>query len=217
MSSETKQVLKMLVEASARIEAAIRLLDGGPRQVRHDPPPVEPPDRTQELPRRQPASSFPDLELVKPLPWPAGREPLGFRHRNPANIRTSSSKWRGKVRCPSGETSGYECFKTHGYGYRAMLVLLMNYYNRHGLHSVKEIISRWAPHQENPTKAYIEQVAATVDIDPKADLLFDDLTDGPGNLYLVSRGIIRQELGGVPYTPSSMYNIVLKVLQGRKR
>lgn len=210
----TIEARRHLLVARAAIDKALKAL--------YRPPAVDEAEQVAtELvrqPRPKSAGSFPDLQLVDPLPWPAVRAPLGYRLRNPGNIRASSSRWKGKVICPPGETSGYECFKTHGYGYRALLVLLLNYYNRHGLHSVKEIISRWAPHSDNnPTKAYIDQVAAMVDISPKSDLRFNDKLDGPANLYLVSRGIIRQELGGVPYTPSSMYNIVLRVMRGRTK
>lgn len=44
------------------------------------------------------------------------------------------------------------------YGYRAGLKLLQNYSKLNGCHTVRTIISRWAPPCENDTRSYISTV-----------------------------------------------------------
>lgn len=85
--------------------------------------------------------------------------PRGYRNNNPLNIRISSSKWLGEV---ENNTDGtFEQFVSMEYGYRAALKLIRNYINNHGLHTVAEIISRWAPSNENNTQGYINRVCST--------------------------------------------------------
>lgn len=50
-------------------------------------------------------------------------------------------------------------------GIRALARLLITYQDKHGLHSVRGIISRYAPPVENNTWAYARQVAASMGVD----------------------------------------------------
>ena len=86
--------------------------------------------------------------------------PRGYRNNNPLNIRYNpSNKWQGEV---SKNTDGtFEQFTTMAYGYRAAFVLLRKYINTYGLHTVTEIINRWAPPTENNTSGYISRVIGT--------------------------------------------------------
>lgn len=84
--------------------------------------------------------------------------PRGYRNNNPLNIRISNNQWQGKV---ANNTDGvFEQFVSMEYGYRAALKLIQNYINLYGLNTVAEIISRWAPDNENDTKRYISTVCA---------------------------------------------------------
>lgn len=74
---------------------------------------------------------------------------------NPANIRYNKrNNWLGQV----GSDNGFCVFDTHEHGLRALVILLRNYINVYKLHSVSEIISRFAPSTENDTRNYISYV-----------------------------------------------------------
>ena len=60
----------------------------------------------------------------------------------------------------------FKQFESPAWGYRAIFVLLDTYRRRHGLRSLREMISRWAPPSENRTEAYIRAVADDTGIDP---------------------------------------------------
>lgn len=74
---------------------------------------------------------------------------------NPANIRyNKKNNWLGQI----GSDNGFCVFDTIEHGLRALIVLLRNYINVYKLHSVSEIISRYAPACENDTRNYISYV-----------------------------------------------------------
>ncbi len=50
-------------------------------------------------------------------------------------------------------------FETMAYGYRAAFVLLRTYRQKYGCNTIRKIISRWAPANENNTEAYIRHVS----------------------------------------------------------
>ncbi len=78
----------------------------------------------------------------------------GLRNNNPLNIRINpGNNWLGKV---TPNTDGtFEQFRTMQHGVRAAYILLCNYYRRHRLHNIVGIVSRFAPPNENDTRAYI--------------------------------------------------------------
>lgn len=74
---------------------------------------------------------------------------------NPANIRyNKKNNWLGQI----GSDNGFCVFDTVEHGLRALVILLRNYINVYKLHSVSEIISRYAPACENDTRNYISYV-----------------------------------------------------------
>lgn len=83
--------------------------------------------------------------------------PRGYRNNNPLNIRINpANNWQGKVQ---NNTDGvFEQFVAMEYGYRAALKLIRNYITNDGLTTVSEIISKWAPNNENNTAGYIQRV-----------------------------------------------------------
>lgn len=82
--------------------------------------------------------------------------PRGYRNNNPLNIRISTQNWKGKVQ---PNTDGvFEQFETMAYGYRAAYITIRTYIVKYGLHTVAEIIDRWAPDNENNTAGYIASV-----------------------------------------------------------
>ena len=88
----------------------------------------------------------------------------GLSNCNPGNIRQSKVRYKGEVQ-PSRDPA-FKQFESLAWGYRAVFVLLHTYRVRHGLRTVRGMISRWAPPVENHTEAYIRAVAADTGIDP---------------------------------------------------
>ena len=77
----------------------------------------------------------------------------GLSNCNPGNIRQSKVRYKGEVQ-PSRDPA-FKQFESLAWGYRAVFVLLHTYRVRHGLRTVRGMISRWAPPVENHTEAYI--------------------------------------------------------------
>lgn len=119
-------------------------------------------------------------------------KPRGIRNNNPGNIRHGDN-WQGL----SAEQldSDFCTFTTPEYGIRAMCKILLNYERRHGLNTVRGIISRWAPPVENNTESYVQSVARALNVDADKEIKVDDYLD-----YLVP-AIIRHENGQQPYSP----------------
>ena len=90
------------------------------------------------------------------MPAKTTRTPRGIRNNNPLNIRRSSSQWRGLV-SPIRDKDFCE-FETVEDGIRAALVIIRRYIEVYHLHTVRDIINRWAPSTENDTNAYIVNV-----------------------------------------------------------
>lgn len=87
----------------------------------------------------------------------------GLRNCNPGNIRRSRVRYRGEV-VPSRDVEFKE-FATMAYGYRAMFVLLDTYRRRYGLITIRQMLNRYAPPEENFTESYIRIVSQRTGID----------------------------------------------------
>ena len=87
----------------------------------------------------------------------------GLRNCNPGNIRRSRVRYCGEV-VPSRDVEFKE-FETMAYGYRAMFVLLDTYRRRYGLITIRQMLSRYAPPEENFTESYIRIVSQRTGID----------------------------------------------------
>ena len=78
----------------------------------------------------------------------------GIRNNNPANIRRGCN-WKGLIR--QQKDREFCQFVTMTWGVRALLVTLRTYVVKHHLHTVREIITRWAPPSDgNNTEKYIK-------------------------------------------------------------
>lgn len=95
----------------------------------------------------------------------------GLRNNNPGNIRRNSDVFQGEIN-PSRDKD-FKQFKTMAHGYRAMFKILSNYYRNYKLDTIRKMISRWAPENENNTNAYIKAVSDYAGI-PADDLLSFD-------------------------------------------
>jgi hypothetical protein len=83
--------------------------------------------------------------------------PRNVRNKNPGNLRRGADKWVGLI--SPGTDAEYCQFDTMKNGWRAAGITLLNYQRRHGLNTLRGIITRWAPAPENDTDGYIAFVA----------------------------------------------------------
>lgn len=119
--------------------------------------------------------------------------PRGIRNNNPFNIRQTHVKWDGEV---DGPDPDFEEFTTPAKGLRAGYKLLLVYYLKHNLKTLRTILTRFAPASENNLQAYINHVANILKLGPDDSL---DLAD-TNLLMQVGEAIILHENGQQPYT-----------------
>ena len=93
----------------------------------------------------------------------------GIRNNNPLNIRRSKDQWQGMKKVQSD--TQFCQFETLDWGWRAAFKLLTRtYYHQYRLYTIRTIISRWAPPNENNTRVYIENVSRLTGIGPDEPL-----------------------------------------------
>ena len=124
-------------------------------------------------------------------------KPRGIRNNNPLNIRRSTDRWVG-VREEQTDKSFVQ-FKSMAYGYRAAWRTLQSYYNRFCQQSkaftVRNIIHRWAPPNENDTEAYIRTVLTLSGIGAQENLLPPENVDSYGRLSKMMAAMTCMECG----------------------
>ena len=99
------------------------------------------------------------------------KETRGMRNNNLLNIRISTDKFQGEVQ-PS-QDKDFKQFETAAYGYRAAFKVLRTYINNYKLDTIRKIISRFAPSNENHTENYIKVVSERSGI-PENDTVYAD-------------------------------------------
>lgn len=127
----------------------------------------------------------------------------GIRNNNPGNIRWGDD-WKGLVDQSQRTDKDFCQFREAKWGIRALVKVLLNYRKRpgtfgvggDGIDTVQEIISRWAPPNENNTSAYVNSVAKACGVAPTQAL---DLNDKVLMKKMV-KAIITHENGSQPYT-----------------
>ena len=117
----------------------------------------------------------------------------GEENNNPGNIRKDSTIFQGEV---PGKDTSFKTFATSVMGIRAIAKILLTYFDRYGLNTIAQIISRWAPSNENNTVAYIDDVAHRSGFGSEDAL---DLGE-PANLVKLVSAIIWHENGEMVYT-----------------
>lgn len=130
-------------------------------------------------------------------------QPRGIRNNNPGNIRHGAN-WQGLN--PNGkEIDPYFCvFNTPVAGIRALAKVLINYKKLYGLNTVRQIISRYAPPNENQTTAYVQSVAKQLGVLP--DVVID--IEECGVLTVFIKAVIRMENGIQPYSDDTIQQAI---------
>lgn len=118
----------------------------------------------------------------------------GERNFNPGNIRCSDQTFLGEI-VPSQDAE-FKQFQDFVHGVRAIAKILLTYYRRHGINTVRMIVNRWAPPSENDTEAYIDDVCLSTGLKSYDQFRVDDRQD----LILVVQALIKHENGKVVCT-----------------
>lgn len=118
--------------------------------------------------------------------------PRGIRNNNPANLKKNGVDWLGLSEKQTDST--FYQFKEPKFGIRAAARVLKTYETHHYINTVRGIINRWAPTNENNTESYINHVASVLGVQPDQEISV--------NSYLVplTEAIILHENGVQPYT-----------------
>ena len=117
--------------------------------------------------------------------------PRGLRNNNPGNIRRSNDQWQGLS--PEQTDPQFFQFTAPEWGYRALIKTLQTYRRKHGLQAIAELISRWAPANENNTSAYISSVCREMQV---PDCYIPDVAD-KGTMCDLAAAISKHE-NGIP-------------------
>jgi len=118
--------------------------------------------------------------------------PRGIRNNNPLNIRRGKDQWKG-LRTQQQDAQFCQ-FETLEYGWRAAFCLLTRtYYHQYRLWTIRQIVNRWAPPNENNTRAYIDNVCRLTGIG--ADEPLGIPSEQPARWMMVGVAMAIQENG----------------------
>src|SRR5512146_1648825 len=125
------------------------------------------------------------------------RLPLGIRWNNPGNLRPTSVPWLGE----GNPYNNYCTFDTPEHGLRAMAKDLLAKYDRHALVTIRGIICRYAPPEDNnDTLASINAVWGATGFAADDRLSLHD----PPVLRAMLVAMIRHENGQMPYADAQI-------------
>lgn len=122
--------------------------------------------------------------------WFMYNQTRGLRNNNPGNIRRGE-QWQGMALYQQDDE--FVTFDDPVYGIRALNRVLKSYAERHNLHTVREIINRWAPPNENDTGSYVQSVASRLGVNP------DQWINVAAYAPQLTEAIIKHENGLQPY------------------
>ena len=118
--------------------------------------------------------------------------PRGIRNNNPLNIRRGKDQWKGMAEAQTDRA--FVQFKSLEYGWRAAFYLLTRtYYHKYRLYTIRMIINKWAPPNENLTSTYIENVSRLTGIAPDEPIGIP--SDQPARWMMVGVAMAIQENG----------------------
>jgi hypothetical protein len=151
--------------------------------------------------RKRKAKAEGDTTHLTQGQWPDFSLPRGIRNNNPGNVRVSSSNWIGKVPLSENTDStlvngqpqlrqAFEQFVDMKHGVRCCIKILQNYRANHGLMTIRDLIHRYAPTNENHTDIYINFIADRTGLNP--DVTFNPTKE---NMRKLVKAIIRFENG----------------------
>jgi hypothetical protein len=99
----------------------------------------------------------------------------GVRNNNPGNIIMTKTLWEGEIPKEENTDGRFKQFYKYSDGVKAIITNLKSYYKR-GLRTIFEIISKWAPDNENNTLSYIGHVSDYMGVSSLSPISFDKAT-----------------------------------------
>lgn len=125
-------------------------------------------------------------------------ETRGYRNNNAGNIKKGES-WQGMA--DSQTDPVFIVFKSPEYGYRAMTKVLMNYQRLHGLSTVRQIITRYAPASDNNhTDNYIAFIAKKIGVPA------DQPINVKNHIFGMVKAVAEFENGYIKHSDSVIYS-----------
>ncbi|MCL2916077.1 virion protein [Shewanella corallii] len=123
--------------------------------------------------------------------------PRGIRNHNPLNIEKGCN-WEGAC----GTDGRFVVFSSAFFGIRAAARTMNTYRLKYGINTIRGIVERWAPREDNnPTESYIQYVAGQAGISANTPLSQDDYPK-------VIKAMIRFENGQCPYSSDELVGAV---------
>jgi hypothetical protein len=113
----------------------------------------------------------------------------GLRNNNPGNLIRTNDAWQGKVPFSQSKDAKFEQFYELKWGMRALFKDIINDIGK-GQNTITKIISAYAPPSENNTVAYIQSVAARMNVGVNSVL-----SPNKETLILLAKAIVLVELG----------------------
>jgi len=86
--------------------------------------------------------------------------PRGIRNNNPGNLRIANNNWQGKVLVENNTDGEFEQFTSMDFGVRALVKTVATYIRNNSHITLRGIIERYAPANENDTQSYVKSVAS---------------------------------------------------------
>ncbi|WP_333676764.1 structural protein [Dyella sp.] len=135
--------------------------------------------------------------------------PRGVRNNNPGNLE-KGQKWQGLAPASQQTDPRFCVFTAPEWGIRAIGVCFQTYQRREGLKTLRQMISRWAPDNENDTDGYVQDVARRTGEDPDKPINVLDLSILKG----IVLAIIWHENGEQPYSQNLIDQAIALVVGG---
>lgn len=147
--------------------------------------------------------TFAQIVLFSGLAWlvftKTTKAPRGIRNNNGGNIRWDGvTEWQGMT---GADAQGFVIFSDPVYGVRAMAKILKSY-NARGVFKLGDIVSTWAPTNENDTESYIKSVEKNTGLGAETAIV-------PSQYPAVISALIYHENGQQPYDEQLIINGVL--------
>lgn len=116
--------------------------------------------------------------------------PRGIRNNNPGNIRGANFTWDGET---GRDDKDFVIFHSPVMGLRALSRVLRTYRDKHNLITIEGVLSRYAPSEENNTRAYIDHAVRILQKGADIPLNYDDY-------FALIKVIVQHENGAQPYS-----------------
>ena len=122
--------------------------------------------------------------------------PRAVRNNNPGNLE-AGARWKGllpasRMTPAQRRERRFAVFASPPWGFRALALVLRNCQRRHGLNTIREIVARFAPPNENDTDAYVGAASRSMGVAADAPLALED----PRVLMALCKAIAVHESGG---------------------